>query len=485
MCHVAISYLQNLRQLAALPPGFFAGQSQLASVVFDSSNNLGAEQHLPDALFKGLTSLATLSMDECGLRKLPNLDNLTALISFKAQTNQVHMNDAEIEAHFNGLVSVETLIMDTNHLTRIPSVKNMQSLRSLWLANNRITSILPGDFKGAEQLVGLTLGSNRITSAAPEAFADLAAFRVDPRDFNPTNTDGTPFRDAYGIGLWLLTGVGPFSSGASQDWANLPISFSPNPVQCLWVGPLVSDFDCSHCVLGYEAISEDDATCNKPEFRPYRGWQSSEERDQLQLQDTRGAAIRSDTGSGATLLTDHTYTIPAPKLLQQKNEMFVGYAQPYSEIKYELDFSLGAEVDIGCGTLVVGDGAVDENIPKSRFAHPQSMNAQSFQWMYGRGNWRANPPDYGYYPQRCLRYHRFRVTRPGNFTFVSGVAWLLGRVLISFRLWFWHCCTPLGVRCGAAIASSTSCPGAHDSQGSVISTGPRQLVSDASRPVCQ
>ena len=63
-----------------------------------------------------------------------------------------------------------------------------------------------------------------------------------------------------------------------------------------------------------------------PAPRPYRGWQSSEERARLQLQDARGAAIKGDT---VTLLTDHTYTIPAPKLLQQKNEMFVGYKQPY------------------------------------------------------------------------------------------------------------------------------------------------------------
>jgi len=63
-----------------------------------------------------------------------------------------------------------------------------------------------------------------------------------------------------------------------------------------------------------------------PAPRPYRGWEGSEERARLQLQDARGAAIEGDT---VTLLADHTYTIPAPELLQQKEKMFVGYMQPY------------------------------------------------------------------------------------------------------------------------------------------------------------
>ena len=192
-------------------------------------------------------------------------------------------------------------------------VKNMKNLGSLWLSSNRITAIFPGDFAGAKQLVDLNLGGNRITFAAREAFHNLAAFRVDPKDFNPTNDDGTPFLNSHGVGLWPHTGVGPFDSSASQDWATLPIAFTPNPVQCLWTGPLVSDFNCSHCVLGYvrhctpvvgqwgksnnrvcvctaaptsrsqenhasaicgfcllpryEAMSDDDATCTKPEFR--------------------------------------------------------------------------------------------------------------------------------------------------------------------------------------------------------------------------
>ena len=207
-------------------------------------------------------------------------------------------------------------------------------------------------------------------------------------------------------------------SRQGSSWGNAPISLAPNPVQCHWTGPNMSDFDCDHCVLGYETTSETNATCVKPAFRAHRGWAGSESNIQLQPLDSRGdVVLHGADAETLTLLMDHTYTIPAPKLFEQQNKMFVGYAQPYSKIHYELDFSLGAEVDIGCGTSVVGNGANDANIPKSVNTHPSSMNEFSFNFMIGVTNLRAEPPVYGYYPERCPRYHRFAVTRPGNFTF--------------------------------------------------------------------
>jgi len=117
-------------------------------------------------------------------------------------------------------------------------------------------------------------------------------------------------------------------------------------------------------------------------------------------------------------LTKHTYTIPGPQL-EPKESKFAGYEQPYSKIHYELDFSRGAQVDIGCGTAVVGDGSRDANIPKDVYAHPASMHEMSYAHTNGRGNPNSDPPDPGYYPMRCPRYHRFAVTKPGNFTFDS------------------------------------------------------------------
>ena len=56
---------------------------------FDDSIILGAEQHLPDGLFKGLTSLTRLLFHVGGLQKLPNMDDLTALKQFTALENEV------------------------------------------------------------------------------------------------------------------------------------------------------------------------------------------------------------------------------------------------------------------------------------------------------------------------------------------------------------------------------------------------------------
>ena len=155
-----------------------------------------------------------------------------------------------------------------------------------------------------------------------------------------------------------------------------------------------------------------------PEFRPYRGWAASSNQISLHIQDAQGTAVEHDNKTNASILfLDRTYAITAP-LLEPKESRFVGYEQPYTKIRYELDFSRGAEVDIGCGTAVVGNGALDLNIPKDVFAHPQSMHTLSYQWPTGRSNLKAEPLDPGYYPLGCPRYHRFTVTEPGNFTFV-------------------------------------------------------------------
>ena len=114
-------------------------------------------------------------------------------------------------------------------------------------------------------------------------------------------------------------------------------------VECVWVGPFLSDLNCSSCVLGYETTSETNATCVKPEFRPHRHWKANYSR--LRLQDTRGIAIAHDTGGtdAPILLTGHSYEIPAPRL-EPKTRLFAGYKLPDTKIHYELDFSRGAEV---------------------------------------------------------------------------------------------------------------------------------------------
>ena len=166
--------------------------------------------------------------------------------------------------------------------------------------------------------------------------------------------------------MWTDPRLGSF--GGNKDFASPPIAFAPNPVECVWVGPLVSDLDCTSCVLGFEIARPGNATCIKPEFRPHKGWAARSDRMQLELQHAQSgrASARNNNSNTAVILTEHTYKIAAPDL-EPKERKFVGYTQPSTKIHYEIDFALGAEEDIGCGTSVVGDGSNDGTVSKSLY----------------------------------------------------------------------------------------------------------------------
>ena len=202
--------------------------------------------------------------------------------------------------------------------------------------------------------------------------------------------------------MLISAGQGLSLYGGHKDYTTPPIAFSPNPAKCRWNGPNLADFNCTSCSLGYETVSATNSTCVRPAFGPYREWRPNYAR--LTLHDTQpGAAIGRDTSpdgqeSVGNILAGHTYTIPAP-MLEPKDQMFSGYEQPYTKIHYELDFTRGADVDIGCGTTIVGDTTKDATVSKSVFTHPNSMHRLSYQLLKGRGN-----P--GFYPQVRLRQPR-------------------------------------------------------------------------------
>ena len=273
-------------------------------------------------------------------------------------------DETELETAFDGLVSVDFLDVRGNSLTRVPSMKNLGMMTQCGLEQNAITMIAPGDFAGAVSLVALSLGGNDINSVAPEAFLNLAALTVLPEEFNPQK-DGKPYTSSIGYPLWTETGHGSF--GGNKIWSTAPISFAPNPVECKWIGPNLTHFDCSRCVLGYETTNTDNATtvdtkwtcasskseascpkgyeptgkkeheavarglegnltrcnnqtdhyecqrvtCVKPvEFGPHKGWAASAERAQLTLNDKQtGIQIERNTDTNASIiLVGHTYS---------------------------------------------------------------------------------------------------------------------------------------------------------------------------------
>lgn len=195
-----------------------------------------------------------------------------------------------------------------------------------------------------------------------------------------------------------------------------PIELAPNPTVCTWKGPLVSDLICNQCALGYETTSPTNATCVKPEsFRPHKAWPSSPEKARLKIFNMHNVAVDGPKdGFGESvpeLLTGQEYTVPAPSL-EPKEQKFAGYAQPYTKIRYELDWTQGAEVDVGCGTAVVGDATITPmHTSKSMFTDPMSQYKWQYQWPYCFGKEDAC------FPCTCVRYHRFEVTEVGNITF--------------------------------------------------------------------
>ena len=156
----------------------------------------------------------------------------------------------------------------------------------------------------------------------------------------------------------------------------------------------MSDINCSACLLGYETTGANDTTCIRPSFGPHKRWAASAERARLQLEDARGVRVgppANTSASAVVLLAGHTYRIPAPALVP-KERKFAGYEQPYSKIHYELDFSLGADVDLGCGTAVVGDASNDAVILKSLYRHPLAMHVVGYQYVAGKPDPFAVPP---------------------------------------------------------------------------------------------
>ena len=134
---------------------------------------------------------------------------------------------------------------------------------------------------------------------------------------------------------------------------------------------MITSLNCTSCALGYETTDATNTTCFQPEFRPHQGWVAALKAAPLAIRQQQGNPTEVD-GDVPVLRAGSTYTFEAPEL-EPKEKKFAGYAQPFTKIHYELDFSRGAEVDIGCNTSVVGDTADDPHIPKSDFAHPNSM----------------------------------------------------------------------------------------------------------------
>jgi len=165
--------LNQLKNLANLPAKFFQNQSKLTHILINAASVLGAQERLPDELFRGLSTLEVLWITASATPNLPSMADLTALkqlaiVGVPNPGSPFYLDAEESETAFDGLANLESIQAQSNSLTRVFSLKDLGRLRDLNLVSNRITKIWPHDFAGAAQLVMLNLGSNHIVSVAVE-----------------------------------------------------------------------------------------------------------------------------------------------------------------------------------------------------------------------------------------------------------------------------------------------------------------------------
>lgn len=398
-------FARRSQKLITVPERFFEKSADATLVYF--SGTAFAVDRLPDKLLDPLRKLEFLSFQDAeALHELPDMSSLGSL-KVGYLTNLVRVQHIA-SSSFESLVAAKTIMLTGSSLARVPSLSKAASLKELYLDRNRIAEIKRGDFDGAVSLLLLKISGNPLVSIDPAAFLELTGLNY------PAGSDGALLTDdVFGIGNSFPMSVGHFDRAGGDGVAGFTqtaIQMEPSPRQCDWVGPSMNAIDCSGCMLGYEEADNSTERCVKPTFRPWKSWSATRSKDYR--------AFRASISG--TLLVGRTYRTGAAPL-EPRQERFVGYSGDFTKIKYELDFTNGAEVDIGCGSKVLGNYANDEPVG---FDTP-GVHHQP----YHMAEWGAQFIEHhGYVVEdgkegltkaidKFPRHYRFEVTKPGDFTF--------------------------------------------------------------------
>ncbi len=216
-----------LNSLAGVPPGLFAGLSELQALwleynafdsleagAFDGLSSLHSlfldndnpryahspHRHelrtLPPGLFAGLPRLALLDLGGVGLRELrPGaFREAGATLRFlRLPNNRLAALDA---GTFDGAPGLLALHLDGNRLEELPPglFDGLRELQLLRLDGNRLERLPPGPFKNLAWLNSLALHDNRLAALPPELFAGAGAGRPDgPYLLTLHGNPGAPF----------------------------------------------------------------------------------------------------------------------------------------------------------------------------------------------------------------------------------------------------------------------------------------------------
>ncbi len=187
----------------SLEAGAFDGLSSLHSLFLDNDNPRYAHsphRHelptLPPGLFAGLPRLALLDLGGVGLRELrPGAfrEAGATLNDLRLPNNRLAALDA---GTFDGAPGLRALHLDGNRLEELPPglFDGLRELRLLRLNGNRLERLPPGPFKNLASLNSLALHDNRLAALPPELFAGAGAGRPDgPHLLTLHGNPGAPF----------------------------------------------------------------------------------------------------------------------------------------------------------------------------------------------------------------------------------------------------------------------------------------------------
>lgn len=199
-------------QFSYIPDDFFSGLSSLASVEID--NNPFAAWEIPESL-TNTSALQTFSANSANISgKVPSFlgpDEFPSLITLHLALNNL---EGELPSSFSGS-QIESLWLNGQNLTGgVDVIQNMTNLEEVWLHSNRLSGPLP-DFSGLKGLEILSLRDNAFTGPVPESLVNLESLKA----INLTNN--------------YLQGPAPkFPSSVAVDMAENTNSFCSSNSSC-------------------------------------------------------------------------------------------------------------------------------------------------------------------------------------------------------------------------------------------------------------
>ena len=251
-------------QISSLPSDLFKDLTNLTSINLQQCHGLST---LPEDLLDGLSSLTTFTLYNCvSITSLPEdlFDGLSSLTTIYLTANDRLLSVPE--GLFEGLSSVTTIRLtgQLGGLTSVPEglFEGLSSLSNIDLSGHDLTS-LPSDlFEGLSSLSNITLRRNQLTSLPSDLFEGLSALSSISVSGNPLTDYATlktlkQNNSDISIDIDLNNNLPVFNNGESTT-RSLP----ENPPRGTNAGSPISAADADEDTLVYTLSGTDSSLFN-------------------------------------------------------------------------------------------------------------------------------------------------------------------------------------------------------------------------------